>query len=356
MANYDITFRFPGSFTLVATGKQVSLQQEGGQSVGHWVSDGPIPIAGFNLGRYIKTTATAGDVIVNSYATRGVEDQMARSEHVVPAQTSSSAMTPEGITSAPAPPPTSPVLVAAGLSLAKRAAASVTSLASMLGPFPFSTLSLTQRPGTDSQGWPGIIFLSSYVYLSPEERAAAHVPLADSVLYGEVMMPHEVAHQWFGDRVSWASYHEQWLLEAISNYAAIMLMEPRRPADMQIMLQAYRQLLASKPRNGLNNNVQAGPVTLGVRLSSSKFPGRLRDHHLRSWNLAHSHASRDVSRCFAINFEPGRLRRSVPGGTALDLRTISRPRDYERRFPIASRGGSTQVALVREPAFSGLVF
>ncbi len=142
----------------------------------------------------------------------------------------------------------------------------------MLGPFPFSTLSLTQRPGTDSQGWPGIIFLSSYVYLSPEERAAAHVPLADSVLYGEVMMPHEVAHQWFGDRVSWASYHEQWLLEAISNYAAIMLLEPRRPADMQTMLQAYRQLLASKPRNGLNNNVQAGPVTLGVRLSSSKFP------------------------------------------------------------------------------------
>ena len=76
MANYDITFRFPQSFTLVATGKQVSLEQDGGQSIGHWISDGPVPIAGFNLGRYIKTSANAGDVNVDSYATRGVEKEM----------------------------------------------------------------------------------------------------------------------------------------------------------------------------------------------------------------------------------------------------------------------------------------
>ena len=68
------------------------------------------------------------------------------------------------------------------------------------------------------------------------------------MLYGEVMMPHEVAHQWFGDRVSWASYHEQWLMEAIANYTAIMLLEQQRPADAEAMLQAYRQLLASKSK------------------------------------------------------------------------------------------------------------
>ncbi len=270
MANYDITFQFPSPFTLVATGKQISLQQDGAQFVGHWISDGPVPIAGFNLGRYIKTSASAGDVTVNSYATQGVENEMPRTEKVVPAQTLPSAMTPEGVTSAPVAVSV-PAPVTAGVSLAKRAAASITSFENILGPFPFSSLSLTQRPGTDSQGWPGIIFLSSYVYLTPEERAAAHIPFADSVLYGEVMMPHEVAHQWFGDRVSWASYHEQWLLEAIANYTAIMLLEPRRPADAEVMLQAYRQLLASKSKNG-PASVQAGPVTLGVRLSSSKFP------------------------------------------------------------------------------------
>ena len=97
----------------------------------------------------------------------------------------------------------------------------------MFGPYPFSSLALTQRPGTDSQGWPGMIFLSSYVYLTPAQREAQHISAADNVLFGEVMMPHEVAHQWFGDQVSWASYHEQWLLEAIANYSALMLLEQR---------------------------------------------------------------------------------------------------------------------------------
>jgi aminopeptidase N len=116
-----------------------------------------------------------------------------------------------------------------------------------------------------------MIFLSSYVYLTSAQREAQHVSAPDNVLFGEVMMPHEVAHQWFGDRVSWASYHEQWLLEAIANYSALMLMEPRHPSDVQVMLEAYRQLLAAKSKEGLPN-VEAGPVTLGIRLGSSKFP------------------------------------------------------------------------------------
>src|SRR3974377_2088598 len=50
-----------------------------------------------------------------------------------------------------------------------------------------------------------------------------------------------------------------------------MRLEERRPADMQVMLGTYRQLLATTSKAGLKN-VEAGPVTLGVRLSSYKFP------------------------------------------------------------------------------------
>ena len=141
----------------------------------------------------------------------------------------------------------------------------------MLGPYPYSTLSLTQRPGMESQGWPGLIFLSSYVYLTAEERAALKLPVGDDVLFAEVMMPHELAHQWFGDQVSWASYHEQWLLEALANYCALLLLERSKAADVQLMLDTYRSFLATKSKDG-QPNVEAGPVTLGIRLSSSKFP------------------------------------------------------------------------------------
>ena len=85
------------------------------------------------------------------------------------------------------------------------------------------------------------------------------------------MMPHELAHQWFGDTVSWASYHEQWLMEGLANYCSLMLLERTRPADAKLVLQTYRESLASKSKEG-RPNVEAGPVTLGVRLSSSHFP------------------------------------------------------------------------------------
>jgi aminopeptidase N len=161
--------------------------------------------------------------------------------------------------------------VAGSAQLATRAADTILSLDKLFGPYPFSSLALTQRPGNDSQGWPGMIFLSSYVYLTSTQRAAQKISPGDNILYGEVMMPHEVAHQWFGDQVGWASYHEQWLLEAIANYSALMLMEKDKPADVEEMLQAYRLLLATKSKEGIPN-VQAGPVTLGIRLASSKFP------------------------------------------------------------------------------------
>ncbi len=275
MATYDITFRFPRVYTLAASGTRVGLQQDGANAIGHWVSDGAIPIAGFNLGRYSQATASAGDVEVISYAAAGVEDKILSARPSLSAAGVSPRISPEGMISpeavaapAPASAPPNPV---SEIPLAQRAATTVTALEKILGPYPFRSLALTQRPGSDSQGWPGIIFLSSYVYLTPEQRTALHISAADNVLYGEVMLPHEIAHQWFGDRVSWASYHEQWLMEALSNCVSLLLLEKQRPADAHLMLQTYRQLLASTSKDGLKN-VEAGPVTLGVRLSSYKFP------------------------------------------------------------------------------------
>ena len=268
MANYDLTFRFPQAWTLVATGKQVSLDREGGDFVGHWVSEQPLPIAGFNLGQYSEASAEAGQVKVLDYATRGVEREMGMMRRAA-----ASPATQSGSNSSNGEPsqPADTLDPAQSLKpLADKAADTLLAYSQMLGPYPYSTLSLTQRPGMESQGWPGLIFLSSYVYLTTAERAALKLPVGDNVLFGEVMMQHELAHQWYGDQVSWASYREQWLLEALANYCALLLLERDKPEDVQLMLQDYRLLLATKSKDG-KPNVEAGPVTLGVRLSSSKF-------------------------------------------------------------------------------------
>ena len=269
MADYDLTFHFPETWSLIATGKQVSMQREGNGVTGHWVSEQPIPIAGFNLGEYVKTTAKANNIEVNAYAARGSVLHTG-SDGQEPSPPLLSPHAPGTMDPIPMPPPLQDP-ASTGQTLADHAAETLTALTQMLGPYPYSSLSLTENPSVESQGWPGLIFLSSYAYLQPTQLRALNLSEADSIIYSEVMMPHELSHQWYGDKVSWASYHEQWLLEALANYCALLMLERSRPADVQVTMENYRQILASRNRDGRRMN-EAGPVTLGSRLSSSMFP------------------------------------------------------------------------------------
>ncbi|MDR3749012.1 MAG: M1 family aminopeptidase [Acidobacteriota bacterium] len=270
MASYDLTFRFPRPWSLVATGKQMSLERDGNGFVGRWVSEQPIPVAGFNLGEYIRSSARTGEIAVEAFAARGTERRL---PPPTKEDKSSQMLSPRPLgTLDPVPfPPPLPNAASAGQLVADRAAQTLAAYSQMLGPYAFSTLSLTENPSAASQGWPGLIFLSSYAYLSRDQLETMNLTPMDRVLYGEVMMPHELAHQWYGDKVSWASYHEQWLLEALANECALMLLERTRPADAQLVLDSYREILSRKTKDG-RRQVVAGPVTLGARLSSSMFP------------------------------------------------------------------------------------
>ncbi len=270
MANYDLTFRFPRPWSLIATGKRISLERDGNGFVGHWISEKPIPIAGFNLGEYVRSSAKAGEIAVDAFAARGTEYRRAVPTAGERAGKLQLPHAPGTLEAVPDPPPL-PNPASTGELLANHAAETLIQLSQILGPYPFSALSLTENPSATSQGWPGLIFLSTYAYLSLEQLEAIKITPLDRVIYSEVMMPHELTHQWYGDEVSWASYHEQWLLEALANYCALLLLERSRPADVQLLLQGYRQILGRESKDG-RRQVVAGPVTLGARLSSSMFP------------------------------------------------------------------------------------
>jgi hypothetical protein len=270
MADYDLTFRFPRPWSLIATGKRVSLERDGNDFVGHWVSEKPIPIAGFNLGEYVRSSAKSGAIAVDAFAARGTEYRRAPPSAGERAGQLQSPRAPGTLDPVPEPPPL-PNPASTGQMLASRAAETLTDLSQMLGPYPFSSLALTENPNATSQGWPGLIFLSTYAYLSLDQLETIKITPVDRVIYSEVMMPHELSHQWYGDEVSWASYHEQWLLEALANYCSLLLLESSRPADVQFLLEGYRQILGKESKDG-RRQVVAGPVTLGARLSSSMFP------------------------------------------------------------------------------------
>jgi hypothetical protein len=274
MADFDLEFEYPPGWTLVATGKSAVVSPAGtaakanGQQASRWVSERPIPLAGFNLGKYKVATAQAGDVTVETYATTGVERnfpsprvQVSEPDPVDP----TSRRRQEVIL------PKRPSPVQNEVSVAESAARAIQYYAERFGPYPYSHLALTQMPGPDSQGWPELVFLSSYAFLDQQEREQLHYE-PYRILLQQSIPAHEAAHQWWGDLITWNSYRDQWFSEGLANYCALMIVQEKDPAGFRQVMEKYRQDLIEKNKDG-SSPIEAGPVTLGVRLLSSRFPG-----------------------------------------------------------------------------------
>lgn len=275
-ASFELEFHYPAAWTLVATGHRTQISAAGGEQTAKWVTDRPVPIAGFNLGKYSENVNRAGDVVVTTYATATVErgfpgtiDLAESAIPVVPGQRGS--LTPGGAHSFPvihAPEVPSPAVNTPAVGAA--AAAAIEFYEHNFGPYPYGELSITQMPGAVSQGWPGLIFLSSFSFLTPEEKTRLE-PNPARRLRSDQVVAHETAHQWWGDLVHWSGYRDQWMMEALANYSALMLLETREPAKFRSVMQSYRDDLLVKGPRGMPI-MDAGPVTLGFRLSSSQFP------------------------------------------------------------------------------------
>ena len=272
MSNFDLEFRWPTEWTLVATGKRVSLETQGNELVGRWVSEVEMPLAGFNLGQYTRKEFQTGNVEVDAYASSSLESDLTN-------QTSSTVILKPPPKLAPESPET--VIVAppltinpaeSGESMAERCAKAIDTYTQWFGPYPYSSLAVTQFPSRSAQGWPGLIFLSSAAWLPPDEQARLKLDTYGRIVYGDLMPWHETAHMWWGDVVFWKSYRDQWLVEALSNYSALMMIERQDPDSFQIAMNRYRDDLLSRAPNG-RQYLEAGPVNLGIRLSSSEFPG-----------------------------------------------------------------------------------
>lgn len=267
MSNFQLRFHWPEEWTLVASGKRISLDVQGDELVGEWRSEGVVPLAGFNLGKYVHSSARAGSITVDTFATAVVEQSLTAK---APGQRNPPRKTVPGDILVVLPPDKLDPSQGAQ-SVAETVGKAVVQFSQWYGPYPYSSLSLTQFPAPSSQGWPSLIFLASSSFLSREERAKLPMSQFARVLYGETMQTHETAHEWWGDLVGWKTYRDQWISEGVANYSALMLLEQTRPEDMRFLLDTYRNDLERKNRDGRPFR-EAGPVTLGFRLNTSVFP------------------------------------------------------------------------------------
>lgn len=275
MSLFDLEFRYPSDWTLVATGEPAPPSEQAapisGEKTTRWVSKRPMPVAGFNLGKYSQAVAKAGDITVETYATVNVERAFPRPPSVAALPPPAAPRGPfrlplrQSELSSPTPEP-SPADHAQAVT--ETSARAVEFFSHRFGPFPYDSLKLTQMPGRVSQGWPGLIFLSSISFLNDEERARLFSPVERTMV--ATVVAHETAHQWWGDLVGWSSYRDQWIGESLANYSALMMLESSAPAQFHQVMEKYRDDLLEKQHDA--RLMDAGPVTLGSRLSCSVFP------------------------------------------------------------------------------------
>jgi len=150
--------------------------------------------------------------------------------------------------------------------LAEEARAVLDCFTRWFGPYPYETLSIVQRSWPTSGGHSP----ASFVVLNelPRTGEGRLVPDPESPVelsrYREYAISHEIAHQWWGQSVTWERYRDQWLSEGLAQYAAARYIREKQGEG------AYAAVLKRFSR-WTERASDTGPITLGSRLSYLDF-------------------------------------------------------------------------------------
>jgi len=277
-ARYQLTFRYPKELHLVANGEVVEDLEDGPWRVTERRVDAPVRLAAFNLGEYARERISRGNFTVEVYANRrlerGLEPRPQQVLIVPPPQPpwSRSSRQQPNVVPVPIEPPR-PDPAARLQQVAAEIAGALEFMASYFGPPPLKTLTVSPIPGAFGQGFPGLVYLSTLAYLDPAQRPAAARDEYQQLFFAEILHAHETAHQWWGNTVTTAHYQDEWLMEALANYSALLWLEKRKGTRaLESVLNEYRRRLLRKTEDGVELE-SVGPLVWGSRLRVSQAPG-----------------------------------------------------------------------------------
>ncbi len=176
-AAYDLTFRYPKEFDMVAPGEVVEDRVDGEQRITRRTTAASIRNAGFNLGEYVHARVERPGYSVDVCANRQLEAALKPK------------LAPILVEPVPIRPrrPTDPLRPIASVEpsldpkarlqlLAGDVASALEFMGAKFGPPALPHLTVSPIPGTFGQGFPGLIYLSTLSYLTDaaEHRDSAH--------------------------------------------------------------------------------------------------------------------------------------------------------------------------------------
>ena len=275
-AQYDILFRYPRDLDLVAAGDVVEDRTEGDWRITRRRTAASIRFAAFNLGNYEHARFERDGFVVDVCANRSLERALQPKPQdvvIVPAPNSRPHRPLDSLQAA-APAPHSPL--ERFQALAADITAALEFMSSKFGPPALPHIAVSPIPGTFGQGFPGLIYLSTLAYLKEPPAMRGASPQSQELYFDELLEAHEVAHQWWGNRVTSSFYRDSWLMEALANTSALLYIENHKGAhSAELLLDSYRNYLLAK--NGAGQTVEStGPIVFGPRLENSQQPSAFR--------------------------------------------------------------------------------
>jgi len=267
-AKYDLTFRYPKDLDLVTPGELVEEHEEGDMRITRRKTNVPIRMAGFNLGQYERVRMKRSGYTVEVCANRAIEPALAGKRPLAVMPPGPRQHQPEIVILPPELPPDPQVRLE---EIASEVASALEFMAARFGPPALPTLTVAPVPGRFGQGFPGLIYLSTMSYLAPQEKAIRSLDAHGRLFFTDILQAHETAHQWWGNVVTSAGYHDEWLMEALADYSALLYLENKNGAQPVAMaLESYKANLLQTV-NGQTVE-STGPIVLGMRLENSQTP------------------------------------------------------------------------------------
>lgn len=219
-AGFDLTFHTPVSYPFVSVGRLLSSGEADGVRTTHWVTDREIRNASFHIGvssvdRYTNDSLPTLIVLRGPESSKGISESIASDIHL-----------------------------------------SMGFFRNLFGKLDVDTFYAGEIPAGHGEAFPGMIHLSSWTF-GRNRGTGEH----------EAFRAHEVAHQWWGIELDFATYHDQWLSEAFAEYSALMYMQAVMKDNDRFFerLKKYREEILSIRKVLFGSRRPPGPIWLGRR-------------------------------------------------------------------------------------------
>ena len=251
---YDLTYKVPRRYKVISVGKLQDESVEENYSVSRWVTPNPVAVAGFNYGDY-KKVELADEITgykISGYYLTELPNNLRNFGAL-------QSMAPHSMTKY----------------ALEQTRAQLQLCSFFFGKIPYDEIYITEQPNFNfGQSWPNLVYLPISAYTDSTQRwmLFGHVNSKFSGFVQEVT-PHEVAHQWWGHAVGWASYHDQWLSEGFAEFSAGLFLQQAMGGDWRKdyieFWDRLQKRILEKNNYGLAPN-DAGPLWMGLRLISPR--------------------------------------------------------------------------------------